>query len=128
MLARYVYLSVRPHCTTLLLLDGDFHENLYVITFWKSLVKIQVLLKFDKNNGYVTWRRVYIYDQNVIELLLKWDIFETIVIEKIKTCILCSIIFFSRKSCRLWDNVEKYGRGRQATDGNIQWYLANEDN
>jgi hypothetical protein len=27
--------------------------------------------------------------------------------------------FFSRKSCRLWDNVEKYSRARQATDYNI---------
>ena len=35
-----------------------------------------------------------------------------------KTHILCSITFF-RKSCRLWDNVEKYGRARQATDDNI---------
>jgi hypothetical protein len=26
---------------------------------------------------------------------------------------------YSRKSCRLWDNVEKYGRTRQATDDNI---------
>jgi hypothetical protein len=24
--------------------------------------------------------------------------------------------FFSRKSCRLWDNVERYSRARQATD------------
>jgi len=27
--------------------------------------------------------------------------------------------FFLRNSCRLWDNVEKYGRIRHATDGNI---------
>jgi hypothetical protein len=39
-------------------------------------------------------------------------------VEKIKTHILCSMKFF-RKSCRLWDNVEKYGRARQATDDNI---------
>jgi hypothetical protein len=26
---------------------------------------------------------------------------------------------FSRKSCRLWDNVEKYGTAGQATDDNI---------
>jgi hypothetical protein len=44
--------------------------------------------------------------------------FQTKVVEKIKTYILCSITF-SRKSCRLWDNVEKYGRARQATDDNI---------
>jgi hypothetical protein len=28
----------------------------------------------------------------------------------------CSIFF--RKSCRLWDNVEKFCRAEQATDGN----------
>jgi hypothetical protein len=40
------------------------------------------------------------------------------VVEKIKTHILCSITYF-RKSCRLWDNVEKYGTARQTTDDNI---------
>jgi hypothetical protein len=40
------------------------------------------------------------------------------VVEKIKTHILCSVTF-SRKSCHLSDNVEKYGRARQATDDNI---------
>jgi len=39
------------------------------------------------------------------------------IVEKIKTHILCSIFFF--KSYRLRDNVEKYGRAGQATDGNI---------
>ena len=29
------------------------------------------------------------------------------------------IKFFFRKSCRLWDNVEKYGTARQATDDDI---------
>jgi len=43
----------------------------------------------------------------------KWDV------EKIKTHILCSITFFFRKSCRLWDDVEKYYRAWQATDDNI---------
>jgi hypothetical protein len=43
------------------------------------------------------------------------------VLDKIKTHILYSITFFIyffifRKSCRLWDNVEKYGKDRQATD------------
>jgi hypothetical protein len=39
-------------------------------------------------------------------------------LNKIKSQILCSITF-SRKSCRLWDNVEKYGTAGQATDGSI---------
>jgi hypothetical protein len=44
--------------------------------------------------------------------------FQTKVVEKLKTHILCSIKFF-QKSYRLWDNVEKYDRTRQATDDNI---------
>jgi hypothetical protein len=44
--------------------------------------------------------------------------FQTKVLDKIKTHILYSVPFF-RKSCPFWDNVEKYGTARQATDGNI---------
>ena len=43
--------------------------------------------------------------------------FQTKVVEKIKTHILRSTTFF-RKSCRLWDNVEKYCTAGQATDDN----------
>jgi hypothetical protein len=43
--------------------------------------------------------------------------FQTKVVDKIKTHILCSVTSF-RKSYRLWDNVEKYGTARQATDDN----------
>jgi hypothetical protein len=44
--------------------------------------------------------------------------FQTKVIEKIKTYILYSIIF-SQKSCCSRDNVEKYGTARQDTDANV---------
>jgi hypothetical protein len=42
---------------------------------------------------------------------LEWEMFQRDVVEKIKTHILCSVSF-SRKSYRLWDNVEKYGIGQ----------------
>jgi hypothetical protein len=32
----------------------DFHEILYLSVFRKFVEKIQVVLKFDKNNGYFT--------------------------------------------------------------------------
>jgi len=48
--------------------------------------------------------------------------FQTKVADKIKTRKLRSIISFLQKSCRLWD-VEKYGRTRQVTYGNIIWLL-----
>jgi len=44
--------------------------------------------------------------------------FQTKVVEKIKSHILCSVIFL-RKSCCLWDNVEKYCTAGQATDDNM---------
>jgi hypothetical protein len=43
-------------------------------------------------------------------------------VEKIKTNTLCSITSF-RKSCHLWDNVQKYGTARQATADNIIWRI-----
>ena len=44
--------------------------------------------------------------------------FQIKVFEKIKIHILRSATFFPLKSCRLCDNVEKYGAARQATDDN----------
>jgi hypothetical protein len=40
-------------------------------------------------------------------------------VQKIKTHVFCSITFFSRKSVRLWDNVEKCIRAGQYADDNI---------
>ena len=45
------------------------------------------------------------------------EMFQTKVEEQIKTHILCSVNFFPRKSCFLRDNVEKYTRDGEATDG-----------
>jgi hypothetical protein len=52
--------------------------------------------------------------------------FQTNFVDKIKTDILCSKIFFFRNSCRLWDNVGKQGRARQVTDDDIvgRWRFA----
>jgi hypothetical protein len=52
---------------------------------------------------------------NSAHFFVEWEMFQIKVVEKIKTHVLCSVLF-SRKSCRLWDNVDKYYRGWQATD------------
>jgi hypothetical protein len=44
--------------------------------------------------------------------------FQTNVVEEIKTHILCSVTSF-RKVCRFLGNVEKYCRARQATGDNM---------
>jgi hypothetical protein len=61
--------------------------------------------------------KTYIY--YLAEFFLGLEMFQTKDVEKIRTQILCSIIFPPRKSYRWWDNVEKYGRTRQATGDNI---------
>jgi hypothetical protein len=40
----------------------DFNEILYLSIFRKCVQKIQVSLKHDRNNGYRTWKSIYIYD------------------------------------------------------------------
>ena len=40
---------------------GQFHEIGYLRIFKKSVKKIQVPLKLDKNKGYFTWRPIYIF-------------------------------------------------------------------
>jgi hypothetical protein len=61
--------------------------------------------------------KTYVHLWYLAEFFLEWEIFQTKAVEKIKTIL--RLITFFRKSCRLWDNVEKYGRARQATGDNI---------
>jgi hypothetical protein len=56
--------------------------------------------------------------QYLAEFFFEWEMFYTKVVEEIKTRILCLVTFF-RKSCRLWDNVEKCDGAREATDLNM---------
>jgi len=51
-------------------------------------------------------------------LFLEWEMFQTKVADKIKTHILCWVLFF-RKSYRLRDTVEKLYTSCQATDDNM---------
>ena len=53
---------------------------------------------------------------------LEWGTFQTKVVEKMKTHILCSVtFFFLRKSCRVWGNLKKWRRARQTTDDNMAY-------
>jgi hypothetical protein len=40
----------------------NVHETWGLNTFRNSVQKFQVRLKFYKNNGYFTWRQIYVYD------------------------------------------------------------------
>jgi hypothetical protein len=60
---------------------------------------------------------VYLW-QYLAECFLEWEIFQTKVSEEIKIHILWSTTCF-RKSCRLWDNMEKYFKAGKTTDNDI---------
>ena len=88
-----VHLSILQHGTTQLPLDGFF-------VFLKNLSR---RYKFIKNLTNITG--TLHEDRRTFILIPRW-------------ILLCSMACF-RKSCRLWDNVEKYGRTGQSTDGNV---------
>ena len=95
----------------------DFHEIWYLSVFRKSVRKNLNFIKI--------WQEQRIFHMKTCLHLwflalffLKSEMFQTNVVEKIKTHILCSIIF-SIILCRLWDNVEKYYGVVEATDDNV---------
>ena len=87
------------------------------VFFENTVEKIQVWLISDKNNRHFTWRPLDIFIVSRSDLLRMRNVTDKFV-EEIKTHILCPITCF-QKSCRLWDNVEKYCRVGQATDDNM---------
>jgi len=93
----------------------DFHENWYFNIFRKSVEKIQVSFKFDKNIGYFTWRHVHmILSCRILPIMRNVSDRSS---REGQTYILCSVTVF-RESCRSWDNLEKLGRAGHATDEN----------
>jgi hypothetical protein len=77
----------------------DFYEIRYLRTFRKSVHKIQVSLKFNKNIPCFTRRPIYVYDHMSLKCSYKEDCFRTSCREN-QTHQLCSTTF-CLKSCRL---------------------------
>jgi hypothetical protein len=98
------------------------------VFFEKSVEKREVRLKSNKNNGSFTWWHIYSYASYLAEFVLAWEMFHTKVVEKIKTYIVRSTIFFPPKIVPLWDNMEKYCTARQTTDDTMTHALCMLDN
>jgi len=98
----------------------DFREiwNLNIF-FWKFLQRIQFSLKSDKINRHFAWRPINIYDRSYLaHFLWEWKMFQTKFVEKINPPHFLFVNKVFRKSCRLWNNLEKYSRAGQAVHGN----------
>jgi len=81
-------------------------------TYWQCL--LTTVSKPHFSLKCLLWAKSMFLWQTVIQKLG----FDGKVVEEIKTHILRSITL-SRKFCRLWDNMEKYGGGRHATGDSI---------
>ena len=94
-------------CDTSAPTGTDFHEIWYRKIFKKSIDKVQVSIKSDKNTGYFTWWPKYIF-YHISPISSEREIFQTKVVEKIKTHILCSVTFlFENRAVYeiMWKNI-----------------------
>ena len=66
----------------------------YLRIFQKYFEKIQVLLKSDKNEGLLHMKTNIQFLSYLSHFFLEWEMFQTKVLEKIKTHILYSVTFF----------------------------------
>jgi len=90
-----------------------FFENLSrKFQFYKKLTRITSILHEDQYTFLIISRSILLRIRSVSYKSCR---------ENQNTCVIFNNVF--RKLCRLWDNVEKYGRDRQATEDNIVWPL-----
>jgi hypothetical protein len=98
----------------------DCHELWYLSIFQSSVMKIQASLKSDKNNGYFTRTTMYIYDNILLNSSQNEKYFRQKLQRKSKHIFYIQQLF-SKKLCSLWNDMEKYGTAREATDNNRIW-------
>ena len=89
----------------------DFHEISYLYIFWKSVGKIQVLLKSDKNKGYFTWRPIYILIISRSHFLRMKNVSGKICRENQNTHSVFNNFFFNCAIYEtMWKNILEWGR------------------
>jgi hypothetical protein len=84
--------------------------------------KLKFSLKCDQINGHLTWRSVYICDHISFSSSQNDKCFRQKLYRKSKHAFCVQYLFFP-KLRRLCDNVEKYCRPGQATDGNMARHM-----
>jgi hypothetical protein len=91
---------------------GRIFMKFYSWVFFDKLSrKIQVSLKSDQNNRYFTWRPLDIFDRISLGFSSR-EMFQTKVVEEIKTYILCLMTFFDNCAVYeiMWNNIVERGR------------------
>jgi hypothetical protein len=110
-------MSVRPTASNNSAPNGRNVMKFYISVFFECLYrKIQFHWNLIRVTGNLHKKPTYNHDSILLNSSSSDKSFK-VCKENQKTHFMLNI--FSQKSCRLWDNVEKYDKARQATDDNI---------
>jgi hypothetical protein len=93
----------------------DFHEIWHFNIFRKSVEKIQVSLKSNKNNRYFTWRPTYVFDLSRSILLTVRNVSDKICKENKNTQFYGQCLFFFENSAVyviVWKSIVESGRSQ----------------
>ena len=96
-------MSVRPSARNNSAPTGRIFMKFDIWTFSKISQEISVFIKTWREQRVLYMKTCAHFWSCLPQFFLEWKIFQTKLVENLKTHILCSIIFF-RKSCRLWDS------------------------
>ena len=107
-------LSLCPHSITLILLDG-FSWNLIFEFFRKSFKKIQVHSNLTRITGTLHEGPSTFMITSRLILLKVRNVSDECCTENQNTRFMSNNFIFFRKTCRLWEKVENYGRVGRAT-------------
>ena len=113
-------LFVCPHGTSRLPLVG-FSLNLIFKLFYKVRREDWWFIKIQQDQ-LVLYIKTFFTFMTISRRILKMKNVLDKIVEKIKTHISYSLTFL-RKSCRLWDNVEKCGGARETTNDVTIWRI-----
>ena len=108
-----VCVCVSPHETNKSAPTARIFMKFDIWIFFENLLRkftFHYIIKYDDP---LTWGPMNIYDNISLTSSENEKIFQTKITENIQTHILSSVTFY-KKSCLLWNNVEIYGRAREA--------------
>jgi hypothetical protein len=100
------------------------HEILYLSIFFESLFrKFNFHRNLTRIMGTLHEKKCTFLSYSA-HFFLEWDMFQTKVVEKIKTHFMFNNFFFPQNGRHLWDNLEKYCTAGQGTDDCVAHCIA----
>jgi hypothetical protein len=119
MLCLSVCPSIRPYAWNSSAPNERIFIKFYIFGYFSKICRNNSsFFNICENNGYFTWRPMYILIISCSVLIRMINVSDKAV-EINKNTFMFNNFFFFSKSCCLWENVEKYSRAGQATDGNM---------